>query len=128
DGDASKELLGTPEIREALAGRYGARTRISPGRRRSVTLYSALPVWDDGRVVGAVQVSQSTARLFRALDQTRLGIFQVFLASVAVAVGPSAGSAPSRMRSSTGAGGSAGGSAAPGDGTRSASWRGRWRS
>ena len=86
DGDASKGLLGTPEIREALAGRYGARTRISPGRRRSVTLYSALPVWDDGRVVGAVQVSQSTARLFRALDQTRLGIFQVFLASVAVAV------------------------------------------
>src|SRR5262249_8222057 len=54
--------------------------------RRSMTLFSALPVWDDGRVVGAVQVSQSTARLFRALDQTRLGVFQVLLASVAVAV------------------------------------------
>ncbi len=79
-------LLATPEVRGALAGRYGARTRMSPGGGRSVTLYSALPVWDGGRVVGAVQVSQSTARLFRVLDQTRLGVFQVFLASVAVAI------------------------------------------
>ena len=86
DAAGPPDVLRTPEIREALAGRYGARTRISPGGRRSVTLYGALPVWDGGRVVGAVQVSQSTARLFRALDQTRLGIFQVFLASVAVAV------------------------------------------
>ena len=85
DAAAPSDVLRTPEIREALAGRYGARTRMSPGGRRSVTLYGALPVWDGGRVVGAVQVSQSTARLFRALDQTRLGIFQVFLASVAVA-------------------------------------------
>ena len=63
----------------------GARTRMSPGGRRSVTLHSALPVWDAGRVVGAVQVSQSTVRLFRVLDQTRLGVFRVFLASVVVA-------------------------------------------
>jgi two-component system sensor histidine kinase ChvG len=80
------QLLTTPEVRDALAGRYGARTRMSPGARRSVTLYSALPVWHGGRVVGAVQVSQSTARLFRVLDQTRLGVFQVFLTSVAVAI------------------------------------------
>jgi len=79
-------VVATPEIRSALAGRYGARARASSGGRRSMTLFSALPVWDGGRVVGAVEVSQSTARLFRALDQTRLGIFKVFLASVAVAV------------------------------------------
>jgi two-component system, OmpR family, sensor histidine kinase ChvG len=83
---APSQILTTPEVRDALAGRYGARTRMSPGARRSVTLYSALPVWHGGRVVGAVQVSQSTARLFRVLDQTRLGVFQVFLASVAVAI------------------------------------------
>jgi two-component system, OmpR family, sensor histidine kinase ChvG len=86
DDLAPSQLLTTPEIRDALAGRYGARTRMSPGARRSVTLYSALPVWNGARVVGAVQVSQSTARLSRVLDQTRLGVFQVFLASVAVAV------------------------------------------
>ena len=64
------DVVGTPEIRAALAGRYGARTRASPGGRRSMTLFSALPVWDGGQVVGAVEVSQSTTRLFRALDQT----------------------------------------------------------
>src|SRR5207249_3824044 len=82
---APSSVVRTPEVRDALAGRYGARTRMSPGGRRSVTLHSALPVWDVGRVVGAVQVSQSTVRLFRVLDQTRLGVFRVFLASVVVA-------------------------------------------
>ena len=79
-------VVATPEIRSALSGRYGARARASAGGRRSMTLFSALPVWNGGRVVGAVEVSQSTARLFRALDQTRLGVFKVFLASVGVAV------------------------------------------
>jgi two-component system sensor histidine kinase ChvG len=79
-------LLRRPEVRDALAGRYGARTRMSPGGQRSVTLHSALPVTDEARVVGAVLVSQSTVRLFRQLDQTRLGVFRVFVASVAVAV------------------------------------------
>jgi two-component system sensor histidine kinase ChvG len=78
-------LLRRPEVREALAGRYGARTRASPEGQRSVTLHSALPVTDGSRVVGAVLVSQSTARLFRQLDQTRLGVFRVFVASVVVA-------------------------------------------
>jgi two-component system, OmpR family, sensor histidine kinase ChvG len=82
---ATAPVLRTPEVRDALAGRYGARTRMSPGGQRSVTLHSAVPVLDGGRVVGAVHVSQSTARLFRVLDQTRLGVFHVFLASVALA-------------------------------------------
>src|SRR5262249_8708798 len=81
------DVVSTPEVRAALGGRYGARTRASPGGRRSMTLFSALPVWNGGQVVGAVEVSQSTTRLFRALDQTRLGGFKVFLASVAVAAG-----------------------------------------
>jgi two-component system sensor histidine kinase ChvG len=85
DAPGPSDVLGTPEVRAALAGRYGARTRASPGGRRSMTLFSALPVWDGGRVVGAVEVSQSTNRLFRALDQTRLSVFKVFLTSVAVA-------------------------------------------
>lgn len=86
DSGSVAAVVATPEVRAALAGRYGARARASPGGRRSMTLFSALPIWDGGRVVGAVEVSQSTTRLFRALDQTRLGVFKVFLASVAVAV------------------------------------------
>ena len=68
----------------ALAGRYGAETRKSPGQR-SVTLYSAIPIQSGGKVVGAVQVSQSTLRLLRDLYQVRLAIFQAFLSSVLVA-------------------------------------------
>jgi two-component system sensor histidine kinase ChvG len=85
DTAGPSDVLATPEVRAALGGRYGARTRVSPGGRRSMTLFSALPIWDGARVVGAVEVSQSTTRLFRALDQTRLSVFKVFLASVAVA-------------------------------------------
>ena len=80
--------LRGPEIERALDGRYGATTRLVPGDGRStVTLYSAIPVRDrDGKVVGAVLVSQSTARILGTLDEVRIGVFQVFLASLAAAV------------------------------------------
>lgn len=73
-----------PELRAALAGRYGADTRPTPGQR-SLTLYSAVPIQSGESVVGAVVVSQSTFRILQALYQVRLRIFEVVLASVAVA-------------------------------------------
>ncbi|HEX5759706.1 MAG TPA: ATP-binding protein [Thermoanaerobaculia bacterium] len=73
-----------PAVRAALAGRYGALTRAT-GDGRSQTLHSAIPVRSGGEVVGAVLVSQSTWRILGALDQVRLGILRVFLASVAAA-------------------------------------------
>ncbi len=76
-------LLG-PEIRAALAGRYGATTRPTLGQR-SVTLYSAIPVRGGGKVTGAVLVSQSTYRILRALYDVRLDVFRVVLASVVAA-------------------------------------------
>ena len=48
------------EIELAFKGQYGAATRITPGGQRSVTLYSALPIENDGAVVGVVLVSHST--------------------------------------------------------------------
>jgi two-component system, OmpR family, sensor histidine kinase ChvG len=69
----------------ALAGRYGSATRKTPGQR-SITLYSAIPITNEGKVVGAVQVSQSTLRLLRDLYEVRLAIFKAFLASVLIAV------------------------------------------
>ena len=71
------------EIRAALAGRYGAATRISSGGQRSVTLYSAIPVRDGPTVVGTVLVSQSTFRILQALYQLRVDVFRVFLLSLA---------------------------------------------
>jgi len=76
-------LLG-PEVRAALAGRYGATIRPTAGQR-SVTLYSAIPVRSTDQVVGAVLVSQSTYRILLALYDVRLAIFRVVLAAVLVA-------------------------------------------
>jgi two-component system sensor histidine kinase ChvG len=64
-------LLGE-ELRAALAGGYGAATRISAGGQRSVTLYSAVPVMHEESVAGAVLVSQSTYRILRDLYELRL--------------------------------------------------------
>jgi len=72
-------------VETALAGRYGAAVWKTPGQR-SVTLYSAIPITSENKVVGAVQVSQSTLRLLRDLYEVRLAIFKAFLASVLVAV------------------------------------------
>jgi two-component system sensor histidine kinase ChvG len=81
---AGPRLLG-PEIRDALAGRYGAATRVSSGGQVSVTLYSAVPVRSGGKVVGAVLVSQSTYRILRDLYAIRLDIAKVFLGSLVAA-------------------------------------------
>lgn len=72
------------EVQEALRGRYGAATRVTPGQR-SLTLNSAVPVRSDGRVVGAVVVSQSTYRILGALYAVRLRVFQIVIASVLAA-------------------------------------------
>lgn len=72
------------EIRTALRGRYGAATRPTPSQR-SLTLNSALPVAHEGRVTGAVVVSQSTFRILEALYAVRLRIFSIVIASVALA-------------------------------------------
>jgi two-component system sensor histidine kinase ChvG len=86
DPDISDDLLTRPEIESALAGRYGAATRISPAPRRSVTLHIAIPVRIEGAVEGAVLVSQSTGRILQALDAVRLDVFKVFLVSLGAAV------------------------------------------
>jgi two-component system sensor histidine kinase ChvG len=73
-------------VQRALAGRYGAALQESAGQR-SLTLYSALPIRaaDNGPVVGAVVVSQSTSRILAALWRVRLNVFKVFVYSVLAA-------------------------------------------
>jgi two-component system sensor histidine kinase ChvG len=78
-------VLNGPEIQDALSGQYGAAIRVSSGQQ-SLTLYSAIPVPDRGRVAGAVLVSQSTYRMLSDLYALRLDIFRLFLWSVATAV------------------------------------------
>jgi two-component system sensor histidine kinase ChvG len=87
-GGAAREpasWLDAPEVQSALAGRYGAVTRVSVGGQRSVTLYGAVPVSQGDRVTGVVLVSQSTYRLLQALYDVRLRIFAVVVWSAAAA-------------------------------------------
>ena len=73
------------EIRQALSGSYGAATRITRGGQRSVTLYSALPVRNEGEVVGVVLVSQSTFHILRDLYEVRLAVFRYVVGAAGVA-------------------------------------------
>jgi two-component system, OmpR family, sensor histidine kinase ChvG len=88
DGDefysGAKRIAG-PEVMEALAGRYGAATRISAGGQQSVTLYSAIPVWNGGSTAGVVLVSQSTFRILNDLYALRLDIVRLSLVAIATA-------------------------------------------
>lgn len=83
----NEAVLAGPEVEAALAGRYGATTRVSTGGQRSVTLYSAIPVVAlDGTVSGAVLVSRSTFRILGNLYSLRLDIIRIFLFSVVAAL------------------------------------------
>ena len=81
----SARRLEGPEVKAALAGRYGSTTRVSAAGQRSVTLYSAMPFRREGRVAGAVLVSQSTYRILQDLYVERLSLFKIILLSIAVA-------------------------------------------
>ena len=82
---AGTTVLRGAEVLDALDGRYGAATRISTSGQRSVTLYSAIPVFGAGQVAGAVLASQSTYRILVDLYDLRLDVFILFLGSVAAA-------------------------------------------
>ena len=82
---AGARVLSGQEIKDALAGEYGAVTRVTAGQQ-SLTLYSAIPVPDHGRIVGAVLVSQSTFRMLSDLYALRLDMFRLFLWSVVTAI------------------------------------------
>ncbi|HMF93788.1 MAG TPA: ATP-binding protein [Vicinamibacterales bacterium] len=73
-------------VRTALAGKYGAATRPTPGQR-SMTLFSGVPIRSDsGEIIGAVLVSQTTFRALQALYAVRLRVFEIVVVSMLVAV------------------------------------------
>jgi len=78
-------MSSLPEVHDALAGRYNAvlRERISdepaPGigdirRRGKVRVFTALPVWSDGRVVGVVRASRTGLDALSSLWANRRGL------------------------------------------------------
>ena len=80
-------LLGQ-EVLAALSGRYGAATRLSTGGQVSVTLYSAIPVFDGSGtgIAGAVLVSRSSYNILVKLYELRLDVIRIFMFSLAAAL------------------------------------------
>ena len=75
---------GLREVQAALAGRYGAATRLSSYRRR-VDLSVALPRRTaDGAVIGAVRVTRSTAPVMAQLVALRHRLIDVLLIALAI--------------------------------------------
>lgn len=83
---SGSQLYTGSEVLAARSGRYGAAWRVSAGGQTSVTMYSALPVFSNGRVSGVVLVSQSTLRVMRHLYELRLEIGRIFVWSLAAAI------------------------------------------
>ncbi len=82
-----------PEVKAALGGRYGAvkRQRFSDepapplagiSRRGTVRVYSAMPVFSDGRVLGVVRVSRTSVDPVEALWTHRSILLAALLASI----------------------------------------------
>jgi len=80
------DVLQGSEVRQAFVGQTGVEKRVSSAPGNPVTLYTALPVYRRGDVIGAVLVSQTTDQIRQDLHALRLGIVEIFLASVFVAL------------------------------------------
>jgi two-component system sensor histidine kinase ChvG len=87
------DLASRPEIRRALAGRYGSMTRIWRWPRyldgavsgERVFLFSALPLpRRDGTIAGAVYITRSTVPVLASLHRLRGGLIKMLVVVVAI--------------------------------------------
>jgi len=79
-------ILRGPEVQSAFVGQTGVEKRVSSTPPRQVTLYTAVPIYRRGNVIGAVLVSQTTDDIRQDLHAIRLAVLQIFLAAVVVAM------------------------------------------
>ncbi len=90
-------LSDLPEVQTALAGRYGAvaRERISDEplppvsdvrSRGSIRIFTALPIFSDGRVVGVVRLSRTSLDPLTSLWHARRGLLLLLAATLSVLV------------------------------------------
>lgn len=80
-GDASPGL----DVQRALRGRYGSRWELD-AKAGVVNLYSTLPVWDEGDLIGAVSMVKPTASSRRAIIRALRELALPALAAVAASM------------------------------------------
>ena len=84
-GDAGQSLAGLPEVASALGGRYSAVARqrlsdeplppISDVRSRgAIRVFTALPVFSEGKVVAVVRMSRTSLDALTSLWHSRRGL------------------------------------------------------
>lgn len=83
---SDKTVFDGDEVKAAMEGNYGAKTRISSGGQVSVTLYSAIPIRGNNEVIGVVLVNRSTYRILQNLYELRLDLGRIMLLSVIVVI------------------------------------------
>jgi two-component system sensor histidine kinase ChvG len=79
-------ILRGAEVRKALLGMTAVEKRVSSGVDKQVILYVAMPVYRDGNTIGAVVISRPTDEIRRDLHSIRLSVFEIFIASLLVAI------------------------------------------
>ena len=79
-------VLRGPEVEAAFVGRTGVEKRVSSAPSRQVTIYSALPIYRRGDIMGVVLVSETTDDIREKIHAVRLAVLQIFLAAVVVAM------------------------------------------
>ena len=96
-GDAGRSLAALPEVQAALAGRYAAiaRRRISDEplppisdvrSRGAIRIFTALPVFSDGKVVAVVRMSRTSLDALTSLWHSRRGLLVAVAATVVTAL------------------------------------------
>jgi two-component system sensor histidine kinase ChvG len=85
------DVAGRPEIQRALAGKYGATTRIwrwpryPTGEGERVFMFSALPLLrPDGTVAGAVYMTRSTVPVLVSMHRLRSALVKILLVVLAI--------------------------------------------
>jgi two-component system, OmpR family, sensor histidine kinase CreC len=81
--DRGKDFRNWHDIHLALDGRYGARTtRNNPDDPSTTVMYVAAPIYQDGRIVGAVSVSKAVSAHRDLLMSARQGLFSLGLMTI----------------------------------------------
>jgi two-component system sensor histidine kinase ChvG len=79
-------ILRGAEIQNALLGVPSVEKRVSSGPNKQVMLYVAAPVYRRGNTIRVVLISHTTDEIRQDLHSLRLAVFEIFIASLAVAI------------------------------------------
>lgn len=81
--DTGKDFRAWNDIRRALSGNYGARTtRNDPDNPDSAVMYVAAPIYQNGRIIGAVSVGKPVASQQELVATARQKLFSFGLITV----------------------------------------------